>query len=374
MEPIVIKDYGLVLGSFSPMHAGHLDLIMLAKKMCRRGAIIAVCGLDGDRGAKVGLPVERRYSIIKSMFKNDPLVKVIYMKDNDIGIAGYNDKWGEWLEALSKEMVACVHGADKVSKGLCKKMLYQTTLFTGEPTYQKAIDELNLGMNAFVLSRDLNQISATLIRKHPMTYWDKIIGPVYRSAFAKRVLIIGTASEGKSTLTMDLARYFDADYSEEYGHEVIAEKTSKCEKPDDTKLTYKDFIDFLDVQLEKNSTGDKKLKICDSDAMTTLMYAKYYSTDDRYLITEADYAELEKHATFLKYDLIFVLSPKKDSWVQDGCRDCLTNSFEDRQKMYQILMKIIGQHYCTEDIVYLNGTYLDNFIKARDTLKKLLSD
>ncbi len=173
---------------------------------------------------------------------------------------------------------------------------------------------------------------------------------------------------------MDLARYFDADYSEEYGHEVIAEKTSKCAKPDDTQLTYKDFIDFLDVQLEKNSTCDKKLKICDSDAMTTLMYAKYYSTDDRYLITEADYAELEKHASFLKYDLIFVLPPKKDSWVQDGCRDCLTNSFEDRQKMYQILMKLIGQHYCTEDIVYLNGTYLDNFIQARDTLKQLLSD
>lgn len=54
MEPTNVKEYGLVLGSFSPMHKGHLDLIMLAKKLCRQGVIIAVCGLDGDRGARDG--------------------------------------------------------------------------------------------------------------------------------------------------------------------------------------------------------------------------------------------------------------------------------------------------------------------------------
>ena len=374
MGPMVIKDYGLVLGSFSPMHKGHLDLIMLAKKACRRGVIIAVCGLDGDRGAKIGLPIERRYEIIKNMFANDPLVKVIFMKDNDIGIAGYNDKWKEWLEALSKAMVSAVLGADHVSTRACKKMLGQTALFTGEPTYKKAVEELDLGMNAFVLNRDLNQISATKIRKHPMKHWNDIIGPEYRSAFAKRVLIIGTASEGKSTLTRDLARYFDADYSMEYGHEVIADKTTDNVHPDDTQLVYKDYLDFLNVQYAENSTCTKKIKICDSDAMTTLMYAKYYSTDDRYRITEEDYEKLEKQAKFLKYDAIFVMPPKPDSWVQDGCRDSLTNSFEDRKQQYQVLMKIIGQHYSTEDIVYLNGTYLDNFLIAKAKIKALLSD
>lgn len=369
-----VKDYGLVLGSFSPMHKGHLDLIMLAKKLCRRGVIIAVCGLDGDRGARVGLPIERRYEIIKNMFAYDPLVKVIFMKDNDIGIAGYNDKWKEWITALSKAMVSNVLGADRVSNRTCKKMLSQTTLFTGEPTYKEAVEGLNLGMNAYLLCRELNPISATLIRNHPMKCWNSIIGPEYRSAFAKRVLIIGTASEGKSTLTMDLARYFDADFSTEFGHEVIAEKTTDNVHPDDTQLVYKDYLNFLNVQYAENSSCTKKLKICDSDAMTTLMYAKYYSTDDRYRITEEDYKKLEQQAKFLKYDAIFVMPPKPDSWVQDGCRDSLTNSFVDRKKQYQVLMKIIGQHYCTEDIVYLNGSYLDNYLKAKDKIKELLSD
>lgn len=49
------REYGVVLGSFSPMHTGHLDLVMAAKKLCSKGAIIAVCGLDGDRGTRIGL-------------------------------------------------------------------------------------------------------------------------------------------------------------------------------------------------------------------------------------------------------------------------------------------------------------------------------
>lgn len=369
------REYGVVLGSFSPMHTGHLDLVMAAKKLCSKGAIIAVCGLDGDRGTRIGLPIERRYEIIKKMFEGDPLVHVVMMKDNDIGIAGYMDKWAEWLEALSYKIAEVVYGNADISKRKCMKLLQRTTVFTGEESYRQAIMSLVMkGPNVFQLSRELNTISATKIRKQPMKYWDEIIGYEFKAQFAKRVLIIGTASEGKSTLTKDLARYFDAGCTEEYGHTYIADVNGETPHPDDTKLTYDDYIRFLDEQYRVNSASWHKVNICDSDAMTTLMYAKYYSMDDRYAITEEDYKRIEAHAKFLKYDAIFVLPPKKDSWVQDGSRDCLTNSFEDRKKQYQVLMNIIGQHYCTEDIVYLNGTYHENFMRARDKIKRLLSD
>jgi len=375
-----IKDYGLVLGSFSPMHTGHLDLIMMAKKACRKGAIVSVCGLDGDRGTRVGLPLERRYEIVSEIFRDDPLVKVVCMKDNDIGIAGYNDKWKEWLTALAKKIAKEL--TDDVS---WQDLLANLTLFTGEQSYLEAVESApvgyrethghieELGPNAYLVPRTVNPISATLIRKRPMTFWNEIVGP-YRYAFAKRILVIGTASEGKSTLTRDLATYFDADFSVEYGHEVIAERTRDDLKPDDTKLSYPDFLEFLNRQYEMNVYCNKKLKICDSDAMTTLMYAKYYSEDPRYALSKKDYLKLEEHARFLKYDLIFILPPKEKSWVQDGSRDCLTNSFEDRKNMYQVLMKIIGQHYCTEDVVYLTGTYYQNFITAKDRIRQLMED
>ena len=369
------REYGVVLGSFSPMHTGHLDLVMAAKKLCSKGAIIAVCGLDGDRGTRIGLSIERRYEIIKKMFEGDPLVHVVMMKDNDIGIAGYMDKWAEWLDALSYKLAEIVYGNADVSKRRLTRLLKRTTIFTGEPSYRKAIMKLpDKGPNVCLLSRTLNTISATKIRNEPMKYWNEIIGNAFKAQFAKRVLIIGTASEGKSTLAKDLARYFDAGCTEEYGHTYIADANGETPHPDDTKLTYDDYIRFLDEQYRVNSASWHKVNICDSDAMTTLMYAKYYSMDDRYAITEEDYKRIEAHAKFLKYDAIFVLPPKKDSWVQDGSRDCLTNSFEDRKKQYQVLMNIIGQHYCTEDIVYLNGNYHENFMVARHIIRSLLND
>lgn len=375
MHNSVPRDYGVVLGSFSPMHTGHLDLVMAAKKLCKKGAIIAVCGLDGDRGTKIGLPIERRYDIIKRMFAGDPLVRVVMMKDNDIGIAGYMDKWEEWLRALSRKMAEIVYGKRNAPDRLCSNLLKHTTVFTGEPSYKDAILRLRikLSLNVYLLSRERNPISATKIRNEPMKYWDEIVGAEFKAQFAKRVLIVGTASEGKSTLTKDLAMYFGVECTEEFGHTYIASVNGETPKPDDTKLTYDDYINFLDKQYELNMGCKGKLGICDSDAMTTLMYAKYYSMDARYAITDNDYMNLEQYAKFPKYDVIFVVPPKKDSWVQDGSRDCLTNSFEDRKKMYQILMGILGKHYCTEDVVYLNGDYHQNFIKAKDKIRALLA-
>jgi nicotinamide mononucleotide transporter PnuC len=93
---------GVVLGSFSPLHRGHLDLILKAKKECSDGVVIAVCGYRKDKGEEVGLPLSLRRELIERAFKyygyhEDPLVNVIEMDDNLIGIAGYNNHWKEWL-------------------------------------------------------------------------------------------------------------------------------------------------------------------------------------------------------------------------------------------------------------------------------------
>ena len=38
-------DVGIVFGSFAPMHQGHLELIMRAKKENNGGCIVIVCGM-----------------------------------------------------------------------------------------------------------------------------------------------------------------------------------------------------------------------------------------------------------------------------------------------------------------------------------------
>ena len=45
----------------------------------------------------------------------------------------------------------------------------------------------------------INEVSATSIRNNPLKYWDKIVAP-FKPQLTKRILITGTASEGKTTM------------------------------------------------------------------------------------------------------------------------------------------------------------------------------
>ena len=82
---------GVVLGSFSPLHIGHMSLIYKAKKSNDKVAVV-VCGFKKDKGEKVGIPLSLRTKLVTETFKNDPDIKVFEMDDNKLGIAGYDDQ------------------------------------------------------------------------------------------------------------------------------------------------------------------------------------------------------------------------------------------------------------------------------------------
>ena len=43
-----MKTVGIVFGTFAPMHRGHIDLIIKAKRICDKVKVI-VSGREGDR-------------------------------------------------------------------------------------------------------------------------------------------------------------------------------------------------------------------------------------------------------------------------------------------------------------------------------------
>ena len=71
---------GIVFGSFAPLHQGHLDLIMRAKKENSGGAIVIVCGYDGDKGEPL-MPHHKRYRYVREFFADDDLVAVYAIND-----------------------------------------------------------------------------------------------------------------------------------------------------------------------------------------------------------------------------------------------------------------------------------------------------
>ena len=366
---------GITFGGYCPMHMGHLDLIMKAKKendVC----FVVVCGYDGEeRGESIGLTLNRRYSLVKQMFKDDEQIKVLKVNDTELGIdeSMSESNWDIWLDYVQQKIY--MYELDKI--GSCKY-----TWYVGEKSYVEALEKRIYDEdlyneawcidNVVYVERSKNPISATMIRENPIKYWNKIAWP-FRQYFSTNILITGTASEGKSTLTRDIATYFGLPYSEEYGRTYM-----EFYGKDDTDLTVTDFQQFLieqrrDTQKKIESSGNSGIVISDTDNLVTLMYAKAYVDDPAIDLTEEDYKTLETLAWNIKrgiqWDKIFLLPPK-NMFVDDGCRYMKQSTMDERTKNYNILVQLLKDFGWWDKVEVINGNFLENF----ETVKNYINE
>ena len=331
------------------MHQGHLDLIMKAKKendIC----FVVVCGYDNEpRADEIGLTLKRRFSLVKQMFKNDEQIRVIMVNDTELGIdeSMSESNWDIWLDYVQRK-------------------IYMYKL-----DYPFAIID-----NVVYVDRKENPVSATMIRENPIKYWNKIAWP-FRQYFSTNILITGTASEGKSTLTRDIANYFGIPYSEEYGRTYM-EYYGKS----DTDLTVTDFQQFLieqrrDTQKKIESPGNCGIVISDTDNIVTLMYAKAYVEDPNIDMTEEDYKTLEQLAWNIKrgiqWDKIFLLPPK-NKFVDDGCRYMEQSSMEERTKNYNKLVDLLKQFGWWDKVEILDNDFLGNFNRVKEYIDNKINE
>lgn len=359
---------GITFGGYCPMHQGHLDLIMKAKKendIC----YVIVCGYDNEpRANETGLTLNRRFSLVKQMFKDDEQIRVLQVNDTKLGIdeSMSESNWDIWLSYVSRQ----INNMEEIMD-MYGHISY--TWYVGEKSYVTSLEKRkynkfthggwNIIDNVVYIERSINPISATLIRENPIKYWNKIAW-AFRPYFSTNILITGTASEGKSTLTRDIATYFGIPYSEEYGRTYM-EFYGKS----DTDLTINDFQEFLiehrrDTKSKIKSSGNNGIVISDTDNLVTLMYAQAYVEDPNIDLTEDDYKTLETLAWNIKrgiqWDKIFLLPPK-NKFVDDGTRYMEQSSMEERTKNYNRLVNLLKQFGWWDKVEVINGDYLENF-------------
>ena len=356
---------GITFGGYCPMHQGHLDLIMQAKKendVC----YVVVCGYDNEpRADEIGLTLNRRFTLIKQMFKDDEQIKVVQVNDTKLGIdeSQSDSNWDIWLTYVTKKLVKEGQIGNKF------------TWYVGEKNYVKSLEERAKNMwkinEVIYIERGINPISATMIRENPIKYWNKIAWS-FRQFFSTNILITGTASEGKSTLTRDIATYFGLPYSEEYGRTYM-EYYAKA----DTDLTITDFQEFLieqrrDTQKKIASPGNCGIVISDTDNLVTLMYAKAYVEDNNIDLTEDDYKTLEQLAWNIKrgiqWDKIFLLPPK-NNFVDDGCRYMEQASMEERIKNYNRLVELLKEFGWWDKVEIIDGNFFENFKSVKNYIE-----
>ena len=336
----------VVFGTFAPLHQGHIDLIQQAKRQCDRVCVI-VSGYKGDRGEEVGLPLQKRFRYIREGFSNDELTQIYKLDETEL--PRYPLGWEPWLKTALETIQY-------------KAEREELIFFVGEKAYQEELEAR--GFQAHLQERQFG-ISGTLIRENPSKYWKYIAQP-FRRQFTKKVLIMGSASNGKTTLAKDLARFYDAPVRLEYAREYQIRNNVR-----DDELTPKDYYYLLLGQYDQtskliDSSANRGLVIADTNSLVTKGYYDYYM--------EVEGQETNMTDTFdnlfvsilakEKWDLILFVQPI-GSYVNDGFRDMTMADDEIRNSFSNHLDHLRHQYLADIPTAYLGQDYLGNYEEAK---------
>jgi len=336
----------VVFGTFAPLHQGHIDLIQRAKRQCDRVCVI-VSGYKGDRGEEVGLPLQKRFRYIREGFSNDELTQIYKLDETEL--PRYPLGWEPWLKTALETIQ---YDAER------EELIF----YVGEKTYQEELEAR--GFQAHLQERQFG-ISGTLIRENPSKYWKYIAQP-FRRQFTKKVLIMGSASNGKTTLAKDLARFYDARVSLEYAREYQIRNNVR-----DDELTPKDYYYLLLGQYDQtskliDSSANRGLVIADTNSLVTKGYYDYYMEVEGQETSVTDTFDnlfvsiLAKE----KWDLILFVQPI-GSYVNDGFRDMTMADDEIRNSFSNHLDHLRHQYLADIPTAYLGQDYLGNYEEAK---------
>lgn len=158
-----------------------------------------------------------------------------------------------------------------------------------------------------------------------------------RISNVKRVVLYGPESTGKTTLAKELAEEFGVPWVPEYSREYLQQKWDRerliCQKEDILPIA-EGQIALENEAVERAEREGKRLIICDTNLLQTLVYSEVYYNgwvDDKLLQALAD-----QH-----YDL-YLLTGIDVPWEADDLRD----KPNDREQMYNIFQASLIKNQC----------------------------
>ncbi len=310
----MIKKYksAYVLGKFMPFHTGHKFLIDTAIQYSEKVTIL-VGSIDSEP-----IPGRIRYQWVRDTYKDIDNVTVKWCnEDLPQYPEEHEDFWNIWVGIV---------------KRYCPPI---DVIFTSEKYGDPYAEHLGVKHHLVDLERKTYPVSGTLSRTETFKYWE-YLPDIVKPYFIKRIAIMGPESTGKSNLTINLSKYYNTQYVEEYGRTVYEENGNHVSVED-----------FVKISLGRQKIEDEKLKIsnkllfCDTEDITTYYLCKeYYS--ETWEVNKDFFEDRIKNSK--KYDLYILLQPDCEG-VQDGTRCFL----DHRERHYQIIKNIL-----------INGNY--NFI------------
>lgn len=272
---------GLVIGKFYPPHRGHKHLIDTATNACDEVHVI-VCDKPGEDP-----PAPQRAEWLREIHPTAIVQRIDDRYDADDSAV--------WAEN-------------------CRNLLgfVPDVVFTSEDYGERFAACLGCRHVLVDKARIAVPVSGSAVRADALACWDYLEPPV-RGHYAKRVVLIGAESTGKTTLANDLAGALNTIWIPEYGREYWENKMARGEP--NTWRT-EEFAEIAREQCRRENAAARlcnRVLICDTDAFATRVwhhrYMNYWSP-----AVDAIAAEHRRPDLYLLTD---VATP----FEQDGTRD-----------------------------------------------------
>lgn len=377
------KNLAVVFGTFAPMHIGHVDLITRAKRE-NDAALVFVSGTntEEDRGTRVGLHLKRRFRYVREVFHDDELVVVDKLDEEGI-ISEQN--WFEILHELIKEntdyqfeKITFYIGEEKYQKPLLSyfENVFNDEYLLGKSDTESSDSIIKKEVGIKIIDKSIIPVSSAEILKKPLAHWRYITKP-FRRHFTKKVLVVGSASGGKTTLIKDLGRIFNAPVSLEYARYYQGVHNVR-----DDELDTNDYIRLFAYQNHQTSNiidsgSHSGIVFVDTNATVTMAYVDYYLKD---VISEEEYQALNLSYKVAvskeKWDLI-VLIPPKSAYVNDGFRDMSMSSQDIRDDFTNHLIELLKRDGFEDKLLILDSEpdtfFIENYEKTIEAIKTRLN-
>ncbi|WP_231688049.1 multifunctional transcriptional regulator/nicotinamide-nucleotide adenylyltransferase/ribosylnicotinamide kinase NadR [Bacillus sp. FJAT-18017] len=338
---------GMFGGKFYPLHIGHVYAMIKASTMVDELHVIVSYDDSYERNVILKnamiphIPHQIRLRWWTELTKELPHVFVHAVEEIQTG------QFSDWER-----------GAELINAAVGKEI---DTVFSSEPSYGGNFEKLYPAARHVVIDpeRQAYSISGTMLRTEgPIKHWQWLPDCV-KPYFAKKVVVVGTESCGKSTLVRNLAALYNTAFVEEYGR-TFYEKVGGCEG-----ITLDE--DFSQIAFGHKCREEEKLQqankvlFVDTEAIVTQYFSIAYQGKRQ--------AILDEIARTQTYDLWLLLEPDVE-WVDDGTRSF--GEQEVRERNHMILKGLLDEHAISYQTI--SGNYQERLEKAVRLVGELLNE